>query len=308
MGREVVRQLRAEGRRVRVLARKPRPSRLWEENEGVEYVRADITDADSLRGCCEGVEAVIHLVGIIAEVGSNTFDAVHPKATENILNEARQAGVGRFVHMSAINTRPDAPSRYHRSKWDSEGIVRRSGMAWTIFRPAMIYGKQDRFTSLIAMMLSFPFDVLNMWSFPVFGKGESRQQPIPVEDVARAFVRGLAARGTVKQTIDLVGPPLSFREMLMEISRSLGQRPSFIDWSVPATIAFLPIAVATHSRPVFFTVPIRAAEALALLLEKFSPVPVLTRDMLAMLQEDQDGDPEPARRLLGIHPKAFLKG
>ena len=98
------------------------------------------------------MEAVVHLVGIISEVGQNTFENVHPRGTENIVAAARAADVTRFIHMSALGTRPNAASRYHQSKWAAEEIVRRSGLAWTIFRPSIIYGPGDGFVNLFARM------------------------------------------------------------------------------------------------------------------------------------------------------------
>ncbi len=71
---------------------------------------------------------MIHLVGIISEMGKNTFENVHTLGTQNIVAAAREAGVKRFVHMSALGTRSDAAARYHRSKWAAEEIVRGSGL------------------------------------------------------------------------------------------------------------------------------------------------------------------------------------
>src|SRR5437899_1798339 len=136
VGEEVVRQLHAAGHAIRILARQPQATRTqWEVSEyGAEVHAGNVLDADSLRGGLKDCEAVIHLVGIISEIGRNTFENVHTRGTENIVTAARNAGVRRFVQMSALGTRPNAASRYHQSKWAAEELVRQSGLAWTIFR------------------------------------------------------------------------------------------------------------------------------------------------------------------------------
>src|SRR5207237_1119041 len=99
--------------------------------------------------------AVIHLVGIISKVGRNTFENVHTQGTQNIVTSAREAGIKRFVHMSALGSRANAVSRYHQSKWAAEEAVRRSGLDYTIFRPSIIYGPKDHFVNLFDKMARF---------------------------------------------------------------------------------------------------------------------------------------------------------
>ena len=125
VGREVLRQLLAAGHSVRVLSRRPQAG---SARADTEVHVGDVTNAASLARGLASMDAVVHLVGIISEVGANTFENVHTRGTENILAAAREAGVKRFVHMSALGTRPDARSRYHQSKWAAEELVRKSGL------------------------------------------------------------------------------------------------------------------------------------------------------------------------------------
>src|SRR5206468_12073467 len=104
----------------------------------------DVLDASSLEGALTGMAAVIHLVGIISEVGRSTFENVHTRGTQDMVAAAQRSGVKRFLQMSALGTRPKAASRYHQTKWAAEEAVRRSGLDFTIFRPSLIYGPQDQ--------------------------------------------------------------------------------------------------------------------------------------------------------------------
>ena len=114
------------------------------------------------------MDAVIHLVGIISEVGRSTFEDIHISGTRNIVMTAQKAGIKRFVHMSALGARPNSVSRYHQSKWTAEEIVRGSGLDYTLFRPSIIYGPGDHFVNLFARMARFS-PVL-----PVMGQGCSK--------------------------------------------------------------------------------------------------------------------------------------
>jgi NADH dehydrogenase len=141
VGQEILRSLSEAGHCIRFLAHHPeRPSvRRLQEQFAAEVSRGDVLDLDSLKGVLNGIEAVIHVVGIISQAGKHSFDNVHLGGTRNMLLAAGQAGVRRFVHMSALGTRPKAASLYHQTKWASEESVRQSGIAFTIFRPSLIF-------------------------------------------------------------------------------------------------------------------------------------------------------------------------
>ncbi|MCH1927130.1 NAD(P)H-binding protein, partial [Shewanella sp. C31] len=115
VGQEVVRQLLLRGHTPIVLARRPRPL-----PKGVVLVQGDIArEVPDLTGA----EAAIYLAGIIRE-REQTFRAVHVEGVRNLLEAMRRAGVGRLLHMSALGARPEAPSRYHRTKAAGEALVR----------------------------------------------------------------------------------------------------------------------------------------------------------------------------------------
>jgi NADH dehydrogenase len=286
VGEEIVRQLHAAGHSIRILARQPSSSRV---QGAVSEYRAEVhagnvLDADSLRGGLKDCEAVIHLVGIISEIGRNTFENVHTLGTKNVVAAAWEAGVKRFAQMSALGTRPHAVSRYHQSKWAGEEIVRGSGLDWTIFRPSIIYGPKDHFVNLFARLAGFS-PVL-----PVIGCGQGKLQPVPVGDVAAAFVKCLTEPRSVGQAFDLCGRDiLTFTEALDAILAVTRRKR----WK-----AHLPVGLARcQAAALEFIFP--------RLLGKASP---LNRDQLLMLSEDNVGNPQPANELFGLRPIAFREG
>lgn len=198
------------------------------ESQHVEVVEGDVTDAGSLRDTMQGCSIVIHLVAIIEETGHQTFDQVIRQGTENVVNEARAAGVRRFIHMSALGAANLAEFPYHQAKWRAEEAVRSSGLDWTIFRPSIIFGPGDGFISTLAgVVRSFPVT-------PIAGDGQSRFQPVAVGDVAAAFVRAIDDPETIGQTYELGGPDVvTYEQLLGLIARQLGKSRPSIHLPVP---------------------------------------------------------------------------
>ena len=271
VGRAVVEGLRARGHGVRVLTRGTRSAMA-----GVEWVTGGVGDAGAMARACEGSEAVVYLAGIIAEVGDQTYDWVHREGVERVLGAARAAGVGRWVQMSALGTRPGARSRYHQTKWAGEEAVRGSGMAWTIFRPSLIHGEGDGF-------LGF-FERMSRWSpvLPVMGRPDALFQPVWVGDVARAFASAMEARASEGKVYDLCGPGRwTMRGMLGLMLRVTGRRRLLA--GVPGGAAWFQAWVAEK-----------------VVGGWVGRTPPLCRDQLVMLEEDNVGDAGPAAKELGL--------
>jgi uncharacterized protein YbjT (DUF2867 family) len=161
---------------------------------------------EGMRGCV----AVIHLVGIIFEHAASgiTFERMHVEATKNVVDAAVHGGVKRYVHMSALGTRPDAVSGYHKTKYVAEQYVRASGLDWTIFRPSMIHGPRGEFMMLVNRWvrgISPPFFAMPYFKTRKRG-GIAEIQPIYVKDVARAFVDALEKPQTIGEVYPIAGP------------------------------------------------------------------------------------------------------
>lgn len=226
VGRYVVRELIARGYSPACLARDPEKVRSLlgaDLASRAVAVRGDLFDAGALARAAEGCSAVIHLVGIILQrrLTGQTFRRIHVEGTRRVVAAAVRAGIRRYVHMSALGSRPDAPAEYHRTKWQAEQIVRQSGkpsphalsttvearpgggLDWTIFRPSLIHGPDGEF---MQMMKFFCTSRLRQPFMPYFGSGQARVQPIDVRDVAACFVKVLVLPETIGRAYNLVGP------------------------------------------------------------------------------------------------------
>lgn len=280
VGQEMLRQLVAAGHGVRVLLRAGSQGKL-RQFERIEIIPGDVTEPSTLEGVLEGCDAVIHLVGIIREIPSRgvTFQRLHVEATKNILAAAGRQKVARFVHMSANGAREIAGTPYHRTKWQAEQAVRDSGLAWTIFRPSLIYGRHDQFITMLAEQ------VRKLPLVPVIGDGRYCLSPVAVEDVARSFVTALELPETAGESFCCGGDEtLSYNELLDAVAVALGRTP-------PGKL----------HHPLWLMRPVIR------MLEGFSAFPI-TRDQLAMLLEGNTCNPAAWSAAFGFKPTPLGDG
>ncbi len=318
VGSQILEVLAKEGHTIRVIAREPSQCVVIQKKYNLEIFHGNILHGASIAGCMDGIEAVIHIVGVIAEVGENTYDRVHRVGTQNLIAEAKKAKVKRFIHMSALGVRANARSQYHQSKWAAEEAVRASGLDWTIFRPSIIYGPKDEFVNLFAKMTKPPLNFLQLFTLPVIGGGYSYLQPIPVADVAKCFVGALTKQESIKKSYELCGPqPLRLREIIKTIAEVLGHETKEVEPPLKCCIGdwsnlLLPLAVFKglfiQPKVLLVPIPIEAATVLAWLAETFMSKPIPNRDQLLMLEEDNVGDPTEAMKDFGITPPDFRTG
>ncbi len=278
MGRHVTTLLAGRGHQVRALVRRDDPGRAAAALPA-ERTPGELADPAALAALTRGADVIVHLVGIIVEAGAATFEAVHVEGTRRLLTAAREAGVRRFVHMSAVGARDEpGATRYHRTKWRAEELVRSSGLSHAIFRPSIISGPENRPIRTLAR--------LHRWSplVPVFGDGRFPMQPVWIGDVALAFALA-AERPALSGVFELGGPAiLTYEEFVRAIGRAAG-----------------------HPRPLVH-VPLAVARAAAAALGVMGPLAPLTLDQLQMLVE---GSATPANALestFGIWALPFDEG
>jgi NADH dehydrogenase len=275
VGEHVLDALRTAGHTIRVLVHNAMPL----HGEGVEPVKGEVTDPASFRDGLEGCQAVINLVGIIREHPGRgvTFQRLHVQASRVLVEEARKSGIERYLHMSALGSRPGAVSAYHRSKWEGEEAVRHSGLNHTIFRPSVIFGPRDDFINRLAgYVRSFP-------AMPVMGDGAYRLQPVSADDVGKCFALALEKRETAGQAYELCGQDrVSYLELVALIGECLGRTP----------------------RTVHF--PLGLMKGIVPLLQGLPGFP-LTMDQLQMLLEESICDGS-WRKVFGFEPLGLREG
>ena len=220
IGRHVCHALAAAGYRIRVATHdRERAKEQLILLPTVDVVPANIHDPAQLATFVRGADAVINLAGVLHDGrGDRSFQAAHVELARKVVAACRSRGIGRLLHMSALASARDAPSRYLRTKGEAEAIVRESGLAWTVYRPSVVFGPGDSFLNLFATVLRFS---------PVVALAcpGARFQPVFVEDVAAAFVKGLADLGSFGKSYDLCGPSVyTLRELVEYVGTVTGRR------------------------------------------------------------------------------------
>lgn len=274
VGPTVVGALLKHGHEVRLLARKPQDSDVRElELEGAAVAQGDMTDAASLRRAADGVEGVVHLVAV-RQGPPQLFERVMIQGTRDLLAAAREAGVGRFVLMSALGTTEQTKDLvpYYHAKWEQERDVKQSGIGHVIFRPSFIFGPGGGILpTFVKLARLTPVT-------PITGPGTQRIQPIWLGDVGEFFARSATEDAATGKTFDLGGPDVvSWNEFWQRLKQTLGvRRPSI------------------H-------VPMWFMRANAAVTERLPGNIPLTRDLLKMLEAgDNTGDTRPAVETFGV--------
>jgi NADH dehydrogenase len=219
VGAHVAHALRAQERPVRALVRDPsRAAGL--AGLGCELVQGDVTDPQSLRQAAEGCQVVVHLVAIRRGRPAD-FDRIMVQGTRDLLAAAREAGVARFVHMSAAGTSEQTAGvvPYFRAKWQTEQLVRDSGIEHVIFRPSFVFGRDGGVLPLFVRQVRYSPVT------PVIGSGLPRVQPIWVDDVAEFFAAAVDKPEAANRIFELGGPDVvSWNELYARIAKVLGKR------------------------------------------------------------------------------------
>jgi uncharacterized protein YbjT (DUF2867 family) len=274
VGKEIVKRFMQKGEKVLLLVRNDSSIPFQ-----VEKIKGDVLDNKSLVEGMKKCNKVVHLVGIIRETKGQTFEKIHVQGTQNVVKAAKECGISKIVHMSALGTRENAKSRYHKTKWEAEEIVRSSGIPYVIFRPSIIVGKEDKFVNLFVSMIKGMPGKLGI--LPVVGKGKNKFQPIGVEDVADCFVKACLDEKIVNKTYVLAGDEVfTYNALLDCLMQVLG----------------------VQKRKLHF--PISLMRILAFCFD-WLPFFPLTRDQLLMLEEDNIGENEAMKRDFDMTPRKF---
>ena len=222
----------------------------------VGLVNLSIDDETLLPAFVAHQDTVVNLVGILYESGSQRFELVHHVAPARLARLAREAGVERFVHISAIGADLRSPSAYARTKAAGEEAVRDAFPTATILRPSIVFGPEDQFFNRFAA-LAMISPVL-----PLIGGGETRFQPVYVGNVADAVVRCIDESMTAGRTYELGGPKIyTLRQVFELLLAEIRRKRLLID--IPFGLAAL------------------QARLLSLL-----PNPLLTPDQVELLKRD----------------------
>lgn len=285
VGRAVIEKLAQAGKQIIVLCRNSDRAKFLKPLGRVgqiTIIAGNAQDDEALEKVLAPANAVINLVGILAETGAQRFDSLQAELPRRIGLLASLHNHHSVVHLSAIGADPESTSYYAQSKAAGESGLKAAFPKAIILRPSIIFGPRDKFFNRFATLAQIAP------ALPLPGGGNMRMQPVYVGDVAGAILAGLGIgekklRKQVEgRTFELGGPDIfSFRQ-LMELTLKYSRR-----------------------RRLLLPVPFLALNAGAV-VTGFLPNPPVTRDQLRLLQIDNIVDPGAMKLLdLGITANAI---
>jgi NADH dehydrogenase len=292
VGRHVVRALARQGWRIRVASRRPdlafHLQPLGRVGQ-IHAVQANLRYPESVAAALRGSEAVVNLVAVLTERGTQNFGALHVRGARTVARAAADADISNVVHVSAIGADPQSASLYARTKGEGEAEVLAACPDAVIMRPSIIFGPEDSFFNRFAALARMSP------ALPLFGGGETKFQPVYVGDVAEAIARALEGRAQTGAAYELGGPEVkTFRELMQYVCDVIGRRR-----------LLLPLPFAAGEAMAFGT---ELADSLSLGL--FPKMLLTTRDQMKLLAVDNVVSEQAVAEFrtlqgLGIHPEAI---
>jgi uncharacterized protein YbjT (DUF2867 family) len=186
--------------------------------EGSSLAQVSYNDPSSLDRAFRGASAIIHLAGILVERPGSTYEQANVAPARSVVEAAKRNAVAKFVLISATGADEKSSNGYYRTKGQAEAVVRTSGLCYTILRAPLLLGPATEGAAGLARNARGP-------KAKLIGGGRNFQQPLYVDDLARAAIAATQPSIASNRTLDLVGPvSLPERELVERAAGLLGRR------------------------------------------------------------------------------------
>ena len=257
LGRRIVRHLLDHGFQVRIASRHPgRVGSTSRPDAGAETATVDVHDETTIAAALFGAYGAVNAVSLYVERGRATFEAVHVEAAARVARLACESGVERLIHVSGIGADPTSSASYIAARGRGEIAVQQAFPGAILIRPAVMCGPDDAFlTTVVRLLRILPV-------YPMFGRGETKLQPVYAEDVAEGIARVMAGGGGSAASYEFAGTRVyTYKELVGIVADRIKIRPRLVP---------LPFAL--------WRILASGAE--------FLPGSPLTRDQVALMQRD----------------------
>lgn len=272
LGRHILAALVSAGHTVRAVGRAtpPPPTR------DVHWVQADFNrdpTPEAWLPHLTGVDAVINAAGILRETPTQTFEALHERGPIALFRAGAQAGVSRFIQISALGADAQATTRYHLSKKHADDVLLSLPVTATLIQPSLVYGPGGASAAMLQQWAALPL-------IPLPGAGMQQIQPVFIDDLTDA-VCTLLTLAHPPQRVKAVGPQaVSLREYLALLRRQMGL-----------------------GKARFLALPVPLVQG-AVRLAAHLPGSLADPDSLSMLERGNTADAGPFAALLGHAPRS----
>lgn len=211
VGGRLIPLLLASGYQVKAMARslEKMRARPWSRSPGVEIVRGDVLDIDSLKAALSGCFAAYYLVhSMVAQ--KNGFERADRRAARNMVKAAAEAELDRIIYLSGLGDTSQGPlSRHLRSRHEVADILQAGSVPTTVLRAAMILGSGSASFELLRYLVDrMPIMLTPKWV-------DTLSQPISIRNVLYYLKGCLTHEITKGRTYDIGGPDIiSYRDLM----------------------------------------------------------------------------------------------
>ena len=229
VGQTLLPMLLAQGHSVGCL-RRPSSSASLPPSGALRVSKGTLQEPSALRAAMEGVDTVVHLAGAHRRDGPYSVESVNHQGTINLVEAAQTAAVKRIIYLSQIHADRNSAFPLLRGKGAAEEAIRTSGANFTILRSSLIYGPDDHFTTVLAMLIKMiPIAI------PVPGSGKARFQPVHVQDVAACLATCINSHPHLDNVTLAIGGPqhLSYTDILDAVMETLRVRRIRVNLRLP---------------------------------------------------------------------------
>ena len=183
-----------------------------------QIIKAQVTDSHSITGCCEGIDVVISTVGITRQKDGLTYMDVDYQANRNLLDEAINSGVKKFIYVSVLHGEELKHLKICEAKERFVRELQQSGLDYCIVRPSGFFSDMEEF-----------YNMAKKGRIYLFGKGQNKVNPIHGSDLAKVCVDAIYQNDKV---IEVGGKETLSHRAIAEIA--------FKTLNKPAKITYIP--------------------------------------------------------------------
>lgn len=203
LGAYIARELELRGMDFSVVIRNP--SKLKSANVSPrQIIEAQLTDAQSLSGCCEGIDTVISTVGITRQKDGLNYMDVDYQANSNLLAEAIRSRAKKFIYVSALRGEELRHLKIFQAKEKFVDELAASGLEYTVIRPNGFFSDMKDFLEMAKRGRVY-----------LFGGGTQKLNPIHGKDLAEVCVDSITSK---ESTIRVGGPDILSQREIAELA------------------------------------------------------------------------------------------
>lgn len=210
--------------------------------DNIRPIIAGYGDVAGLAEAFEGMEAVIHLAGILVESGNSSYQSANVDTTAEVVEAAEKAGVDHVVLVSVIGADAYSTNAYYRSKGEAEKIVRASGLKSTIIRTPILLGPGTAGAEALVKSAT-------AGRAKLLGGGRHTVRPLDVDDLSRAILHACHIPPESSETYELTGPePVRYADLVRRTAAMMGRKVRIASISVRLAKVLAGLAYLVKSR------------------------------------------------------------